>query len=180
MFLAQAFWDTLDDADTAFASTSAKELGVKMASRQCILITGAGFSNSSAVFNVTDAPSFCAIANKNTYDSALITAGAVSGKRFAQYGQPFIFADDVIKEGGPWWLDASLQFNAFTQPDGSKVISVASPSQKTEIDYWQRHFPFPRPSFIPDPGCFHYCKLLSPARVMEWVYVDGLRLKRSV
>lgn len=22
---------------------------------------------------------------------------------------------------------------------------------------------------------FHYCKLLSPARIMEWMYVDGLR-----
>ena len=48
-------------------------------------------------------------------------------------------------------------------------------AQKTEQDYWKNHFPIPRPSGIPDPGCFHYCKLLSPARAMEWVYVDGLR-----
>jgi hypothetical protein len=29
-------------------------------------------------------------------------------------------------------------------------------------------------------GCFHYCKLLSPARAMEWIYVDGLRLNRHL
>ncbi len=27
----------------------------------------------------------------------------------------------------------------------------------------------------PDSAGFHYCKLLSPARIMEWIYVDGLR-----
>lgn len=53
--------------------------------------------------------------------------------------------------------------------------------QKTEIDYWKKHFgPIPRPSIIPDPGCFHYCKLLSPARAIEWIYVDGLRRHYSI
>lgn len=27
----------------------------------------------------------------------------------------------------------------------------------------------------PDSAGYHYCKLLSPARIMEWIYVDGLR-----
>ena len=54
-------------------------------------------------------------------------------------------------------------------------VRVSSPAQKTERDYRKKHFPFPRPSSVPDPGCFRYCKLLSPARAMEWIYVDGLR-----
>lgn len=29
-------------------------------------------------------------------------------------------------------------------------------------------------SFIKTVG-YHYCKLLSPARAMEWIYVDGLK-----
>jgi hypothetical protein len=30
-------------------------------------------------------------------------------------------------------------------------------------------------SIYPDSAGYHYCKLLSPARAMEWIYVDGLR-----
>ena len=57
-------------------------------------------------------------------------------------------------------------------PYNGQVVAAA---QVTEIDYWKKHFHIPRPSAIPDPGCYHYCKLLSPARAMEWIYVDGLR-----
>ena len=35
-------------------------------------------------------------------------------------------------------------------------VRVSSPAQKTERDYRKKHFPFPRPSSVPDPGCFRY------------------------
>ncbi len=114
------------------------------------------------------------------YRWAVATAGRDTRARFESVGQPYTFADDLPREGGPLWLYASLEFNTVAGPDGAEVVSVAAPMQKTAIDYWETHFPFPRPSAIPDPGCFHYCKLLSPARAMEWVYVDSLRQKRSI
>eukprot|EP00928_Gymnodinium_smaydae_P056193 TRINITY_DN39612_c0_g1_i1.p1 TRINITY_DN39612_c0_g1~~TRINITY_DN39612_c0_g1_i1.p1 ORF type:complete len:568 (-),score=72.18 TRINITY_DN39612_c0_g1_i1:134-1837(-) len=185
----QAYWDDatpswfdwkeiFDYFDTGFIPTSAEELGSKLASRQCTLIQGAGQPDTP--FSVDD-PDFCKQANMEAYQWALQNAGTTAAERFAKYGQKYTFGADIPKSGGPLFLNARLQFKEVTGADGEKAIEVSAPMQKTEIDYWSRHFgPIPRPSFIPDPGCFHYCKLLSPARAMEWIYVDSLRLKKSL
>lgn len=177
----QGAWDALDELDTGFSPNSAEELGTKLASRQCILIHGAGMPNSTVNFNITDAPDFCKMTNMQAYDYAVSRAGSATGARFSKYGQVFTFGADEQKSGGPWWIDARIDYTSVTQPDGTKVIQVSSPAARTPIDEWQKIFgPIPRPSWIPDPGCFHYCKLLSPARAMEWIYVDSMRLNRSI
>lgn len=184
----QGFWDDakpswfdwkelLDKFDTGFIETSAEEIGTKLASRQCTLIQGVG--QLGTPFSVDD-PDFCAQANEKAYHWASTHAAVATLARFKQYGQKYVFGKDIPKLGGPWFLDAHLQFNEITDATGEKVIQVLAPMQKTEIDYWKKHFPFPRPPGVPDPGCYHYCKLLSPARAMEWIYVDSLRLKRSI
>jgi len=184
----QGFWDDaqpswfawksiFDKFDTGFVATSAAEIGTKLASRQCTLIQGVG--KPETPFSVDD-PQFCAMTNKKAYEWAKANAGEAAAKRFSEFGQKYTFADDIPKAGGPLFLDAHLQFNDKTV-DGEKVIEVAAPMQKTEIDYWKKHFgPIPKPNALPDPGCFHYCKLLSPARAMEWIYLDSLRLKKSL
>jgi len=180
----QAYWDDaqpswfdwkeiFDRFDTGFVATSAEELGTKLASRQCTLILGAGQANAS--FSEDD-PDFCAMANERAYRWALEAASSAARGRFAASGRGLTFGRDIPKSGGPLFLDARLQFNEKTSPAGETVVEVSAPMVKTEIDYWRRHFgPLPRPSVLPDPGCFHYCKLLSPARAMEWIYVDALR-----
>mmetsp|Transcript_129350 Transcript_129350/g.322460 ORF Transcript_129350/g.322460 Transcript_129350/m.322460 type:complete len:579 (-) Transcript_129350:79-1815(-) len=182
----QAYWDDarpswfgwreiFDKFDTGFVATSAEELGTKLASRQCTLIQGAGQADTP--FNVDD-PDFCAQTNAKAYAWARDHAGEATRLRFEESGQKYEFGQDISKSGGPLFLDARLQFDEITKPGGEKVVQVSAPMQKTEIDYWKRHFgPIPRPASIPDPGCFHYCKLLSPARAIEWIYVDSLRAK---
>lgn len=147
-----------------------------MASRQCTLIQGAGVASDFSV----DDPNFCAQTNQKAYEWALANAGKAGADRFSKYGQKYTFGEDLPKSGGPLFLDARLKFEEETAPGGEKVIKVSSPMQKTEIDYWKKTFHIPRPSAVPDPGCFHYCKLLSPARAMEWIYVDSLRLNRGL
>mmetsp|Transcript_19201 Transcript_19201/g.44154 ORF Transcript_19201/g.44154 Transcript_19201/m.44154 type:complete len:531 (-) Transcript_19201:188-1780(-) len=159
-----------DDLDTGFTFTSAQEIGTKLYSRQCTLNVGAGKNVSFS----EDDPDFCAQTNKMAYDWALKHAPAKSASRFQSKGVPFVFGADVQKAGGPLFLGARLQFTE-KQQDGKNVMEVVSFKQATEQNYWEDHFHIPRPSAIPDPGCYHYCKLLSPARVMEWMLVDGLR-----
>jgi hypothetical protein len=175
----QCYWndfihEQFENFDAALAFTSAQEIGTKMASRQCTLIKGSGKMDTP--FSVdTD---FCAQFNQQTYEWGLANAPSKTAERFKTYGQKFTMGSSVLSSGGPGWLSGHLKFDA--GKDADKTITVTSYATVTPIDYWKKHFPFPRPSIIPDPGCYHYCKLLSPARVLEWMYVDGLRLKRGL
>jgi len=185
----QGYWDDaqpswfdwkeiFDSFDTGFVATSAEEIGTKLASRQCTLIEGLGAANTS--FSADD-PDYCRAANEQAYQWAKDHAGPKTAARFAEFGQKYTFGPDIVKSGGPLFLWSHLAFSEAAGPGGEEVVEVRSPMQKTEVDYWRRHFgPIPRPSSIPDPGCFHYCKLLSPARAVEWMYVDSLRLRRSL
>lgn len=171
-------WKAIFDSfDTGFVSTSAVDIATKLASRQCTYILGAGVNKD---FDVDD-PDFCMQTNEQAYQWALQRAGAATKARYEKYGQKYTFGKDIPKAGGPLFIDAHIQYNEATDEKGEKVIQVLSPMQKTELDYWVNNFgPIPRPASIPDPGCFHYCKLLSPARAMEWIYVDSLRLRKSL
>jgi len=179
---AQPSWfdwkDIFDKFDTGFVSTSALEIGTKLYSRQCTFIEGLGEANTS--FSVDD-PQFCSLTNQQAYQWALQNAGSSTADRFNKYGQKYTFGDDQPMGGGPLFIYSRLKFDELEDTKGEKVIQVSAPMQKTEIDYWKKHFgPIPRPSSVPDPGCFHYCKLLSPARATEWIYVDSLRSKNGL
>jgi hypothetical protein len=67
---------------------------------------------------------------------------------------------------GPCWIWHELEFNP--SADGN-TVEVNSPQFGTAVDYPMKKV-----------AGFHYCKVLSPARVMEWLYVDGLRAKYSL
>lgn len=169
----QCNWALGDKEDTGFVYTSASEIGTKLSSRQCLYIKGVGLTDTP--FSVDD-PDFCKMSNQKAYDWALAQAGARTLARYKKDGQPYTFGPDIPKSGGPLFLDAGITY----KDNGDAGVEISSPMQKTSIDYWKKHFPFPRPSAVPDPGCFHYCKLLSPARAMEWIYVDGLRRHRPL
>jgi hypothetical protein len=177
----QCYWndffkEQFENFDAAISFTSAQEIGTKMASRQCTLIKGAGLMDTP--FTVDSENDFCAQFNQLTYEWGLAHAPKRTQERFKQYGQKFKMGPTVMAGGGPLWLWGKLKFEAGS--DADKTVTVTSSATVTSIDYWKQHFPFPRPSAVPDPGCYHYCKLLSPARVLEWMHVDGLRLKRAL
>lgn len=67
---------------------------------------------------------------------------------------------------GPCWIWHELEFNE--SADGN-TVEVNSPQFGTAVAYPMKKV-----------AGFHYCKVLSPARVIEWMYVDGLRAKYSL
>ena len=77
--------------------------------------------------------------------------------RFARRGLNFTFAEDTSTFAGPQWVFlSSLTFKA-----SSTGVTVASPRLYSSIT--SKIF----------PGNF-YCKVLSPAKALEWVQSRGL------
>ena len=70
---------------------------------------------------------------------------------------------------GPEWIWKPLVYTEVKNSTGGAVLEVQSIMMKTPTDY-----------YIKAAAGMHYCKLLSPARAMEWMYVDGLRKYYSI
>ena len=61
---------------------------------------------------------------------------------------------------GPLWIWTYMKYST---SDDKKTVTIQSPMMRTPTDY-----------FIGSAAGFHYCKVLSPFKVLEWMYVDGL------
>jgi hypothetical protein len=59
----------------------------------------------------------------------------------------------------------SLQkYDLSQDSQGKTIVTVCSPTLRTPNDYP-----------VSTVAGFHYCKLLSPARALEWIYIDSLK-----
>jgi hypothetical protein len=149
---------------------SAYEFRTKLKSREAIFhkanVPGAGpdLDNSSKV---------CASINKAAYEWALEHAEASVLQRFKSKGEPFAMVDDVeatIGATGPEWIEDELVYK--------RVSDSASPTgTHIEIQSWKFVVGNTNGGSVPwfFPVGMHYCKLLSPARAMEWIYTDSMR-----
>lgn len=76
-----------------------------------------------------------------------------------------VFADDDGPwNAGPLWIWKYMEYKKTTDSNGNKVLRVTAPYMATPTDY-----------SIQAAAGFHYCKLMSPARAMEFIYTDSLR-----
>jgi len=105
----------------------------------------------------------CVEVNRHAVDLAEKLAYPGTLARYKKEGRDFCFLEDKQTFGniGPAWVFA----DALSLKETDKCMEVQSPVLKTEIDgkiY---------------PGN-HYCKFLSPARVLDWMMTDSLQKKK--
>ena len=163
----QNVYEDMDKLDVASTYTSAKEIRAKLKSRQTVM-EAAGIKN--VLFNVSDAPSICKEINQQAYDWAKTNAGSKTYQRYVTFGEYMTMGEDKGPYNiGPEWIWSSLAFTETKNSTGGAVLEVQSIMLKTPTDFHIK----------PSAG-MHYCKLLSPARAMEWIYVDSLRKYYSI
>jgi len=77
--------------------------------------------------------------------------------------------DDGPWNAGPLWIWKYMAYKMITNEKNERVLEVTSPFMATPTDYK-----------ISAAAGFHYCKLMSPAKAIEWIYSDGLRENGSL
>ena len=157
----QNIYDDMDKLDSGFISTSADEIRAKLKSRQAVL-EAVGYQNVN--FNTSDGPSICKAINQEVYKWALQNAGSHTAERFQMVGVAMVMDQDRGSYIFPHWMLVPLSYNKGKNETGGEIIEVQAAMMRTPVDYFIKPF-----------AAMHFCKLLSPARVTEWMYVDGLR-----
>ena len=155
--------------DGGFDYTSSNEIGSKLVSRQCSYVKGANRTKEEVPFSVDTDYNLCAEVNDAAMKWAFKRIGKLTLKRYNNVGQKYKMVNDTICNNGFSFSYTLLQFN---ENKTTGDIDVSSIAMMFSIDSP------PIPIFAPPPegtACLHYCKFLSPARVIEWIYVDSLR-----
>ncbi|XP_050408424.1 uncharacterized protein LOC126823559 [Patella vulgata] len=104
----------------------------------------------------------CMDINKAAWNLAMKTSSQVAVRRYqSRRGRAMLFAPDVAYGTGFQWVASGLKWVETTTS-----VTVTSTALLTKVDAFPAAF-----------AGMHYCKLLSPYRAMEWIYVDSLRHK---
>jgi hypothetical protein len=180
-----------DNVDTGYYPITASEMKCKLKSRQSIFqaanVTAAVNEESGSTFNDLDGNQLgnCAAINNESIEYAINNAPLGSINRYNNYGQKMVISTDGDKKvctAGPCWIWASLEYNGKNKKGDVTIKSPAFP-YKNSNPYPCDEKLYPkddRKEVLPCTAGMHYCKLLSPARVMEWIMVDSLRLNYSL
>jgi len=99
----------------------------------------------------------CKAVNQYAYEVALELAPERVLERYKRDGRGIVFADDVDAVAGPIFLETPLGM-----VQDNEALTVTSPFVKTSLN-----------AFI-FPGVT-YCKMLSPARALDWIYTEARR-----
>jgi hypothetical protein len=179
----------VDSLDTGFAPLAAFELRSKLKSREAAFDASGFGTSGQGNYSVdsTDTPvaaggtggDRCGEVNQAAIDWAFASLPQAAQDRYRTYGQKLVVGPDKTTcAGGPCWIWDRLRFEKDDDANSVTVSSVVMVEPNfNKFPCGEAHADADGvKQFIPCPTGFHYCKLLSPARALEWMLVDGLKL----
>ena len=103
----------------------------------------------------------CADINQKAIDWAYGKLSKTAKKLYDTYGVKMVVGDDMGPYNeGPLWIWTYMDYKKDLD---ANTYTVKSAMMRTPTDY-----------FIKSASGFHYCKVLSPFKALEWMMVDGL------
>ena len=152
------FYNRLNSLDTGKYEIGAVEMKAKLMSRQSVRIAA---GDKQADFHQTDeVGNRCGEINQEALNWALAKANSKAMARYTLYGKKLVIGDDLGPfNAGPLWIWHYLKY---VDNEEKTETKIQSPMMRTPSDY-----------FIKSAAGFHYCKLLSPFRALEWIYIDS-------
>jgi hypothetical protein len=152
-------YNTLDTFDSGFYPIAATEMRAKLLSRQNMQVK-AGYTDTD-FHEADEVGQRCEEINQKAIDWAVENAGEKSLTRYQQKGEQLVLGDDKGPYNeGPLWIWTYMDY---TENSDKTQETAQSAMMRTPVDYG-----------IQAAAGFHYCKVLSPFHVMEWMYVDSL------
>jgi len=161
--------------DPKSAPLSVLEFRTKFKSREAVRTNAKDPTASPDLDKVSD---MCKKINQAAWDWALNHAEPSVKSRFESVGEPMVMVDDVEQTfgiHGPEWIQDELVFK--------RMDDSNSPTKsRIEVQSWKFVVGNANHGKVPwlVPAGMHYCKLLSPARAMEWIYTDSMRSSAAV
>ena len=152
--------------DTGFYTTSAIKVRNKMKSRYAVYKAINYNINYNETFDY-----MCANILQVSYQYGLSHVPPQTLQRYNEYGQHLSFGLDINAGAGPAWTYAPINHTQLcNESTHHYYISIRS------------HYLYtPDPCYFTDYECGdHYCQGLSPAYMMEWIYIDSLRFNFSL
>lgn len=137
---------------------AAWDMRSKLKSRQALRVasgeTDADFHKYDEVGNR------CAEINQKALEWALNVTDGKTLSRYQQHGQKLVMVDDRNTINGGLWIYDWMTYKENSDKTEMQASSFA----------YRMGESFPVKAFAGD----HYCKLLSPFKALEWIYVDSL------
>ena len=161
----QNLYGDYDAMDTGIHPQAASEMKTKMSSRQKVQVHA---GNVDADFHESDEiGNRCADINNASIEWAYSQLSSNAKANYDKYGQKLVTGDDMGPYNeGPLWIWTLMDY---TESDDKTQMIVSSPMMRTPTTY-----------LVKAAAGFHYCKVLSPFKALEWMYDDGLYLNNGI
>lgn len=148
-------YDLLDELDLGKTAIAATEVKLKMKSSQSIHVA-AGETDASYE-DLDDQWDECQRVNQEVLDWAIGVSNQDALKEYESVGTKLVMAKDKKALNGGSWIIQRLEYHTNADQTETEVVSISLPLPPNEIIF----------------ASMHYCKMLSPFRALEWIYIDS-------